>query len=285
MVNFDSSHKSVDENIKKKKGKSLTKRILATGLIIVNLITFAGCAKTMPCDIEGDHAHLYIDPDTKIERYIESEKSYVDGMDRTDEYIVINQEQSDLLKFMNKKDLFRIDENKEALQNIESQNQDYLEYRYKYIYMQPVPIVHSNGKFTFVTYNYIPITKYSWTTDQSRNLTGETRVCHYTYYGYKVYQDENGKYKMEKSDLYESISDIPDEYEYVGNKYTAVVNGDTYEVLDYEDLDDYEDVGYNSIEDAKEEYGDVELDEMMDEYDDTTTTSLANTNNDFDIDM
>ena len=285
MVNFDSSHKSINENINNKKGKSLAKRVLATGLIIANLFTFAACAKTMPCDINDEHAHLYIDPDTKIERYIESEKSYVDGMDRQEEFIVIDQEQSDLLKFMNKKDLFRIDENKDALQNVENQNQDYIEYRYKYIYMQPIPVVHSNGKFTYVTYYYVPVTKYSWTTDQTRNLTGETRVCHYMYYGYKVYQTDNGKYKMEKSDLYDSISDIPDEYEYIGNKYTAIVNAEDKEILDYEDLDDFEDAGYNNVEDAKEEYGDVELGEMIDDYEDTATTSMIASNDDYDIDM
>ncbi len=283
MVNFDSSHKSIDGNIKKRDGKKILKRVLATGLIIANLITFAGGAKTMPCDIEDDHAHLYVNPNNQIERYIESEKSYVDGMDRTEEYIFINEEQSELLEFMNKKDLFRIDENSQAIQNIENQNQDYKEYRYRYIYMQPVPIVHSNGKSTFVTYNYIPIPKYSWTTDTTRNLTGEERVCHYMYYGYKVYQDAHGKYQMEQSKLYNSVSEIPSEYEYIGKKFTTVVNAEDYKECDYEDLAEFADEGYNDVADLKEDYGDVELDEMIDEYDDTVTTSMVNAESDYSI--
>lgn len=253
MLNFDSTHKSVDGNIKEKKGKQIFKKIILTGLIIANLMSFSACAKTMPCDIEGDHAHYYVTQE-EMGRYIVSEKSEVDGMSRLDQYISINQEEEALLKYMNKHNLYRIDENKEAIQNIENTKEDFQEYRYRYVYMQPVPIVHHSGKSTFITYNYIPVPKYSWTTDTTKNLTGEERTCHYVYYGYKITQDAHGKYQMERSDYVDSISDLPSEYEYVSKDFYKTVNLENKQELDYED----------GIEDDIENQ---EVNEMIDDLD------------------
>lgn len=252
MLNFDSSHKSVEGNINHKRGKEWFKRILATGLIIANLVTFTGCAKTVDCDIEEDHAHYYVSEED-IGRYIVSEKSTVSGLERTEEYVYVTPEEAELLKFMNKKDLYKIDENMDAIKDIEQSNKDYTEYRYMYIYLQPIPIPHPTGKSITISYSYMPVPMYSWTTNQNRNLTGETRVCHHMYYGYRVYQDENGKYKMEKSELVDDISELPPEYQYISGDFTTVVNSDTKEELDYEDG-------------TENDKGDEEVQEMMEEY-------------------
>lgn len=254
MLKFDSTHKSMNGNINKIDGKKLFKRVIAIGLIIANLTTFCACAKTVPCNIEEDHAHYYVSQEQDVGRYIISEKEEVKGLERTDSYISINEEDVELLEFMNKHDLFKIEDNKDAIENIEKKDQDYMEYRYKYIYMQPVPHVHTNGKNTFITYSYIPVPQYSWTTDTTRNLTGETRTCHYMYYGYKVYQDAHGKYQLEKSELVDDLMELPSEYEYVSKDFSRIVNLDNKEELDYED--------------GKEnDVGDQEVQEMLAEYD------------------
>ncbi len=237
MLHFDASHKSVNEDINKRKGINVFKKAVALGLIAVNLITFSACAKTMPCDIEGDHAHYYYNND-ELGRYIMSEKSTVSGLERSEEAIPVSVEEMQLLEFMNKKDLFSIEDNKEAIQNITSKQQDYQEYRYSYHYLQPIPIVHSNGKTSYVSYIYVPRTGYSWTTDQTRNLTGEERTCHYVYYGYKIEQKENGKYELIKSEAVDDINDLPSGYKYIKEDFYDVVNlNDRTQELDYEDVE------------------------------------------------
>ncbi len=253
MINFDSSHKSIEGNLNKKKGKEWFKRILAAGLIIFNLVTFTGCAKTVDCDIEDDHAHYYVSQEEDIGRYVVSEKYSISGLDRTDEFIYVTPDEAELLEFMNKKDLYRIDENIDAIKEIEQGNKDFLEYRYKYIYLQPIPIAHPVGKTITISYSYIPVPMYSWTTNTNRNLTGETRVCHHMYYGYRVYQDEKGKYRMEKSELVDDISELPPEYQYISGDFTKIVNPDTKDELDYEDG-------------TENDKGDEEVQEMMEEY-------------------
>ena len=253
MLNFDSTHKSVDGNVNKIDGKKLFKRIVAIGLIIANLTTFCACAKTVPCDIEEDHAHFYVTQED-VGRYIMSEKEYVKGLERPDNYIEVNEEDIDLLEYMNKHDLFKIEDNRDTIEDIEKQDEDYTEYRYKYIYMQPIPVVHSTGKSSFVTYYYVPMPRYSWTTDTSRNLTGETRTCHHMYYGYKVTQDANGKYHMEKSELVDDLMELPSEYEYVGKNFTTIINLENKEALDYEDG-------------KEDDIGDKEVEQMMQEVD------------------
>lgn len=259
MLKFDSTHKSVDGNINKIDGKKILKRAIAIGLIIANLTTFCACAKTVPCDIQEDHAHFYVSQEQDIGRYIMSEKEEIKGLERTENYVEVNEEDAELLQFMNKHDLFKIEDNREAIENIEKNDTDYTEYRYKYIYLQPIPIVHNTGKSTFVTYYYMPVPQYSWTTDTTRDLTGETRTCHYMYYGYKVYQDAHGNYQMEKSELVDDLMELPSEYEYVSKDFSRVVNLDNKQELDYED--------------GKEnDVGDAEVQRMMEEYDVAETT-------------
>lgn len=234
MLNFDVTHKSINENINIRKGKKV-KGIIVAGLIASNVLTFSGCAKTVPCDISGNHAHYYVNDDY-LGRYIVSEKSKVSGLTRTDAYIPVTQEDEELLKFLNKKGLYRIDDNKTILDDIAASQNDYLEYRYSYYYLMPIPITHTNGKQTYTTFTYVPMTGYSWTTDQSKNLTGQERLCHYVYYGYKVVKNEKGIYEIIQSDPVDNLEDLPEGYDYVKEKFYDVVNYyDRNQILDYED--------------------------------------------------
>lgn len=235
MLSFDTNHQYVEGNINEKNGKKKIKNIVIAGLIIANLFTFSGCSKNVPCDISGDHAHYYVNDDD-FGRYIVSEKSSVSGLNRSDDYTPVNKEEAKLLKFINKNGLFRIDENQQAIRNITDSHQDFVEYRYKYYYLMPIPVFHRIGNSTYITYNYIPMIAHSWTTDTSQSLTGEERVCHYVYYGYKVIRNEKGSYELVKSDPVDDLSELPDGYDYIKEAFYDVVNlYDKNEILDYED--------------------------------------------------
>ena len=54
------------------------KKLKKTSLPIVEINSMKA-----PCDVDGDHAHLYIDPESKIERYIDSEYKQYHGLVRT----------------------------------------------------------------------------------------------------------------------------------------------------------------------------------------------------------
>lgn len=236
MLKFDSNHNYVEGNLNEKKGKKILKNIIIGGLIITNLLSFSGCTKSVPCDIQDSHAHYYVS-DEYIGRYVVSEKSSVSGLNRLDNYIYVNEEEKSLLEFINKKDLFKIDENRNAIDNITNNQIDYKEYRYSYYYLLPIPRTHTSGKHHYITYNYMPTIGHSWTSNPNRdNLTGEERICHYVYYGYKITKNDKGNYELEKSEPVDSISELPEGYDYIKEKFYDVV--DLYnkdEILDYED--------------------------------------------------
>lgn len=235
MLNFDETHTQVEENINEITGKKVFKKILLSGLIIANLFTFSGCSKNIQCDVNNEHAHYYIN-NNYLGRYIASEKSSISGLDRLDNYILIEKEDEELLNFANKKGLFRIDENKSAIENITKNHQDFVEYRYKYRYMHPMPKTRKIGKITTTTIDFIPRTGYSWTTNTEKNLTGETRICHYVYYGYKIEKNEKGKYEIIKSEPVDNLNDLPLEYQYIKENFYDIVNlYNKDEIFDYED--------------------------------------------------
>ncbi len=232
MLNFDSNHNFIDGNLNEKKGKKLFKNIVFGGLIITNLLAFSGCAKNVHCDVQGNHAHYYVNDDY-IGRYIVSEKSTLSGLNRLDTYISVNEEEESLLKFINEKNLFKIDENKKVIDNITENQRDYKEYRYSYYYLMTIPTINGD----FITYDYIPSTGHSWTNNPNyENLTGEERVCHYVYYGYKVIKTDKGVYELEKSEPVDSIAELPEGYDYIEEKFYDIVNlYNRDEILDYED--------------------------------------------------
>lgn len=236
MLNFDTNHNFAAGNLNEKKGKKILKNTIIGGLIITNILSFSGCAKNVPCDIQGNHAHYYIN-DEYIGRYIVSEKSSISGLNRLDNYIFVDEKEEGLLEFINENDLFKIDDNKNAINNITDNQMDYKEYRYSYYYTMSMPVLHTNGKNTYVTCNYIPTIGYSWTSNPNKeNLTGEERDCHYVYYGYKIIKNDNGDYELVKSKPVDSITELPEGYDYIKGKFYDVVNlYDRNEILDYED--------------------------------------------------
>lgn len=231
----------------------LNKRMLALFLTATMIpSTLTACGKKAECDIAGNHAHKYVNEHGYV-RYVNKEYLSYEGYDRSDEYIDI-EGQVDLYNFIVKKDLHRIEDNLDVILESQENNQDYIEYRYKYIYYQPIPHYTKVGKVTSVYYTYIPQPRYSWTTDTSRMLTGETRICHYVYEAYKVEKDEKGKYVIIPSPQVEDLTTVMDEYPYIKPGYIKIVNIDGKEV-DYEDgkLEDLTEEEKQRIEEHSED--------------------------------
>lgn len=239
---------------------NLNKIISMKGLALVLVATtcttsLTGCGKKAECDINGKHAHLYTNEQGYI-RYIDKEYLKYEGYSRNDESINI-EGQEDLYKFFDKKDLLKIEDNLDVILAQQEENVDYIEYRYAYTWMQPIPHVMSNGKTTTTYFTYMPQRRYSWTTDGTRSgLTGDTRNCHYVYTAYKVEKDEDGKYVLIPSPEVDDIREVMDEYHYVKEKFYKVVN------IDGEELD---------YEDGKEEDLTEEEKERIKEYESTNT--------------
>jgi hypothetical protein len=208
-------------------------RGVAIALALSTPFALTGCSKKADCDVSGSHAHLYKNESGYV-RYIDKEYLSYEGYERSNEYIPIEGEES-LYKFLDKKDLMRIDDNLELIQQVQESNEDYTEYRYKYTYMQPIPHIMRTGKTTTVFYTYISHTRYSWTSDPNHSrLTGETRLCHHMYVAYKVEQDENGKYVLIPSPDVEDLTTVMDEYPYIKKTYIKIVTSDGKEAS-YED--------------------------------------------------
>lgn len=210
---------------------------LMAGLSIV-IATTAGCGKKADCDIDGYHAHKYVNNQQYV-RYIDKEYLNYDGYTRQEDYVMLGEEDKSLYKFLNKRGLLRIDDNINLIKRAQESNQDFIEYRYAYTYLMPIPIYHSVGKTHYVTYSYIPTTHYSWTSDPNHSrLTGETRVCHYEYTSYKIEKDEKGEYVLIPGPEKEDIISTKDEYPYILQKYYKIVNLSDGCEADYENMED-----------------------------------------------
>ena len=252
MLNFDTNHQYVKGNINKKNGKKIFKKFVLAGLIVAKLFTFSGCSKNVSCDISEHHAHYYVN-DEDFGRYIVSEKSSVSGLNRSDSYISVTKEDAELLNFINENGLFRIYENQQAISNITDSHQDFVEYRYCYYYN--LPIYYYDYLTGLPKLLLMPMKGYSWTTDTSKELTGEERKCHYMYYGYKITRNGTGNYELVKSEPVDDLSELPDGYDYIEEKFYVVVDpNDKSKILDYEDSSE-EDKEIISEEDYNQSQG------------------------------
>lgn len=211
------------------------KRGVALALALVSATTLAGCEKKADCDIGSSHLHKYVNTEGYI-RYIDKEYLKYEGYEWTSDYIEATKEDIKTRELMDKKDLLRIDENLETIKNIQQANSDFLEYRYSYIFLQSIPHIFSNGKMTFTTFTYVPVTHYSWTNDSEHsNLTGEKRLCHYMYRAYKIEIDEKGREVLIPSEYVDDITKVMDEYPYIKKDYYKIFNAELDCEVDYED--------------------------------------------------
>lgn len=240
MLKFDKEHKKVKDHFYV--GDPFTTAVVSiigvSLTISIGLPVFAISKLNAHCKVDDEHAHLYYDPATKIERYIKSERKERDGLIRLDDYRMVTDEEAELLRFMNKHDIFRRDENVEQIKEIEKQLHDQQEFRYGYSKTKNISApVKAGNTFTMVTYSHVD-SKHSWindNTDESLHYTGEVRDVHYMYYGYKVIHDDFGVFILEQSKLVDNLSELPPEYEYVGRTFYKAVDPKTKQELSYED--------------------------------------------------
>lgn len=234
MLEFNDEHKSIKGSLKKNDNKIKVKNAIICGLTILSLCLFSGCAKNVDCSIEDLHAHVYTN-EASFSRHVISEREHIGEFFRTDDYVIIDKQMSDLIEFENDEGLFKIEENLDTIQGIVSVKEDYTEYRYSYITLVSVPHVVSTGKGTTVTYTHVPVTKYSWTSDANHpRLTGEQRTVHHMYKGCMVTKNKKGEFEIIESNLVENILDLPGEYEYVTEDFCIKVDQNG-KAIDYED--------------------------------------------------
>lgn len=231
MLEFNQNHKSINGSLKNNKTKLKVKNIVLAGLTITSLCLFSGCAKPIECDIQENHAHSYVSSDS-FDRYVVSEKEYIGVFDkwfRTDDYVIVDKETESLLEFINKEGLFQISDNQQKIDNITSLQNDYTEYRYNYT--ETTYIIIGDRRQPVIT------EKHSWTPNPSRTgLTGEERLVHHMYYGYKIITNEKGNFEIIKSDLVDNLHDLPEEYNYIKKDFFVKV--DAYNkgiIFNYED--------------------------------------------------
>lgn len=212
---------------------NVKKFLSLSGVVLVLMTSLTACGKKADCNVIGNHAHLYKNEKGYV-RYIDKEYLTYEGYSRDDECVDI-EGQEDLYKFLDKKDLMRIDDNLDLLLEIQNSNKDYIEYRYRYTYMQPIPHFRKIGKTSSVYFTYIPQTRHSWTSDPSHSrLTGQTRICHHVYVAYKIELNEKGKYVLIPSSQVDDITTVMNDYPYINKKYCKIVTTDGKEA-DYED--------------------------------------------------
>ena len=181
--------------------------LIRVGLICGTLLfSTTGCgSKTVDCEIEGKHVHLYVSESNLLSRYIESERERIKGLNRTDEYLPLTEE----LAQASENGLYPVEENLDYITTkIDSYSPKREAYVYDYIYGSYYGYGFSSGKYEYgLQYGYhwdhewqeIPLNEY--TEDQVRDIT-------YQYQFYKI--DKEGV----SSKLFDSLEEVPDEYRY-----------------------------------------------------------------------
>ena len=223
--------------------------VIGTSII---LLTTTGCSKKAECDINGYHAHKYVN-NNNMTRYIAQEYVDYEGYTREEEYITLLEKERKLYDYLDNRNLLRIDDNEEVIREKMKENKDFYEYRYAYTYLMPLPHYSRVGKVTHVRFTYVPRTHYSWTTDANHSrLTGEKRLCTYEYTSYKIEIDEYGKYVLIPNPNKKDILSNKDEYPYIKEDYYKVITSDGKD-LDYEDMktDDVEHIQEEEKETGK----------------------------------
>lgn len=164
------------------------------------------------CHIDVDHAHKY----TAIggmERYTLSENTIYELMLKSKDVKYINSSEKELIDFLDKYDLYVIEDNIDIIKERLGWQKDFTEYQ------REVENTDKNGKKVKTT---------RWSTNSYKN-NGNARDCYYVYEAYKVVE-KDGELKVEKSDPVSNILDIKDEYPYVKLNYYKIIRGDIYKV-------------------------------------------------------
>lgn len=154
---------------------------------------------------------MYVDEDNNLSRYVDSEKEYIKDLIRTEEYLPMTEELSEI----SENSLYRIEDNEKYLEQVslqcypkrEAYVYDYVYgtyYGYRYGYSVSGEFEYSYGLTSGYHWDYewqeIPLDEY--TTDKVQDIT-------YQYQLYKINEDGT----LSKR-LFESFEDVSEEYKY-----------------------------------------------------------------------
>ena len=198
--------------------------------------TFTGCAR-VSCDVKNDHAHKYVNDKSQVV-YFDSERKEKKDFKRTDDYIVLSDDEEKLLKTQIKKDLYKIEDNGKYIESQKKDYQDGKEYRYYYAYAKRHAHHHRIGKVTTTTFSYTYHIGYSWTKNKNHeNLTGEVRDVHYMFEGQNIIKNDKGKYMVTEEVYYDSLEKLIYNCDYIKDNFYKPVDPVTKKDLSYEDGD------------------------------------------------
>lgn len=213
--------------------EEVRKSLISLG-IFLNILLTSACGKTIDCNIETNHMHVYKN-NYGITRYIDSEDETVHNINdyvyyRTDDYVELNDENKDIYRMISNKGFISIADNEEKLCEISDSLKDYYEFRYYYYETETKTHTYSDGDGHVHTYTTTEeVKKYSWTTNPNHSrLTGEKRIITNVFYGYKIVKDKNG-YKVISSTPVDDIRLLIEMgYDYVGKSIYNTMNREDY---------------------------------------------------------
>jgi len=209
------------------------RKFYSRALAMLMMVSLSSCGSSEEnCEIKEEHAHMYVTESGLKKPFICEEyrigydfKGFsFSGAYKTEEYITLSLDNKDEITNMPSR-LFRISDNLEYIINLESQFQDYYEYKYTYSYSQMV----STSRYGKV---YAPRHIEDWGDDPAQlGATGESRLCHHVYRGYKIIIDDKGEIEVIESPWVDSYKDLDPEYMYITNDYGKKIE---YTYLDKE---------------------------------------------------
>ena len=210
------------------------RRVLASLGIFINILSLAGCGKTIDCEIEGNHAHLYRSSQG-IERYIPGEYDSIGSSNgriyyKTDDYVEINDDNKAFYDYILKRKLISISDNERLLCEISDSLRDYYEFEYYYYTTEYTTHHYIDGDGNPQSYKTSEtVRKTDWTTDMNHsNLTGNKEIMTHVFYGYKIVHN-GSEYKLIKSGPVDDIRLLIEMgYDYIDSNIYYSKNRDSY---------------------------------------------------------
>lgn len=116
--------------------------------LMTTIMYLTGCGEKADCHIPNNHYHLYVDPQTKIEKYIQSEELTIGSYERQDEYIELTSIEAGVYKEISNNSLFyALNENnwKKLRELMEKNYVDHFRYFYREVKYISEEVTDSKG--------------------------------------------------------------------------------------------------------------------------------------------
>lgn len=193
--------------------------LVLAGTLAATCLSGCSNSESAKCEIPNMHVHAYVNDEGYI-RYVEHEFLEYEKYKRSYNYREITEEESKLYRFLDSKDLFRIDDNIDLVLSQQEQNKNLTVYEYS-------DSIFSGTK----------VTSYYWTNDPNHdNLTGEEKEVHYIYQAFNLKKDHRGNYFLNPSPLVDDITEVMEEYPYIRTNYYMAVDEYNVDVQFIDDL-------------------------------------------------